>query len=88
MTKIIVDVEELRRVDDWLSALSEDMSSWGKSLLQATSDARSYGGQYAPWVQALADEADRNINVYAFEIKNLSDLLMFDFLKLYSLLRM
>lgn len=38
MTKIIVDVEELRRVADWLSVSGEDISLWGKSLLQATSD--------------------------------------------------
>lgn len=72
MTKIVVDVEALRRMVDWLSASGEDMSLWGKSLLNATSDARSYDGQYAPWVQALADEANHDINAYIHEVKNLS----------------
>jgi len=72
MTKIVVDVEALRRMVDWLSASGEDMSLWGKSLLNATSDARSYDGQYAPWVQALADGANHDIYAYIHEVKNLS----------------
>jgi len=72
MTKIVVDVEALQRMVDWLSASSEDMFLWGKSLLNATSDARSYDGQYAPWVQALADGANHDIYAYIHEVKNLS----------------
>lgn len=72
MTKIVVDVEALRCMVDWLSASGEDMFLWGKSLLHATSDARSYDGQYAPWVQALADGANHDIYAYIHEVKNLS----------------
>jgi len=71
MTKIVVDIEALQRMVDWLSMTAEDMSGVGKSLLRATSDARSYDGQYASWVQALAAEADHDIRTSASELNTL-----------------
>jgi hypothetical protein len=50
---------------------AEDMSGTGKSLLRTTSDARSYDGQYAPWVQALAGEANHDIRTSADELNTL-----------------
>jgi hypothetical protein len=71
MTKIVVDIEALWRMVDKLSLTAEDMGEWGKYLLRSTSDARSYDGQYAPWVQAMAGEADHDIRASADEVNQL-----------------
>lgn len=49
----------------------EDLIGWGSQLLRSASNARSYDGQYAPWVQALADQADHDLRILSEEVDEL-----------------
>jgi hypothetical protein len=49
----------------------EDLIGWGSQLLRSASNARSYDGQYAPWVQAMADQADHDLRILSEEVDEL-----------------
>jgi hypothetical protein len=68
-----VDIVALQRMLDRLHFMRGELTALGRHLLETTADARSYGGEYAPWVQSLADQCDCDLRTLADEIESLAN---------------
>ena len=65
-------VVALQRMLDCLHFTRGELAALGRQLLETTAGARSYGGEYAPWVQSLADQCDHDLRTLADEMESLA----------------
>ncbi len=64
-------VVALQRMLDCLHFTRGELTALGRQLLETTTGARSYGDEYAPWVQSLADQCDHDLRTIADELGSL-----------------
>lgn len=66
-------VVALQRMLDCLHFTRGELAALGRLLLETTADARSYEGEYAPWVQSLADQCDHDLRTLADEMESIAN---------------
>jgi hypothetical protein len=70
--KIHADPPKFHQVAEDLRRIAEELRQGGSKLLSATADARSYDGQYAPWVQSIASDGDHRTRTLSERIASLA----------------
>jgi len=73
--QIRVDPPKLGFFAKDLRRIALECRTGGDHLLAQTSGALSYDGQYAPWIQAIAGEADHRLRLFGDKLDSLADLL-------------
>jgi hypothetical protein len=70
--KIYADPPKFHQVAEDLRRIAKELRQGGSHLLSATADARSYDGQYAPWVQPIALDGDHRTRGLSERIDSLA----------------
>jgi hypothetical protein len=70
--KVHADPSKFHQAADELHRMADELRQGGSRLLSATSDARSYDGQYAPWVRPIAQNGDHRIRGISERITSLA----------------
>jgi hypothetical protein len=66
-------VVALQRMLDHLNFTKGELTTLGRQLRETTALVRSHDGEYAHWVQSLADQCDHDLRTLADELESLAN---------------